>query len=426
LYRFNPDWSGTVAVESFKLGITSILDIDLKDECFRETFVPLYQQGRIRAIDDVYANNLTPCHLGMLETMQVRANLVVPILHEEQLWGLLIAHHCTASRTWETTEIELLQQLSVQLAIAIRQAANAEKLQAELSERARAQVKLKEALHELKRTQAQLIQHEKMSSLGQMVAGIAHEINNPISFIAGNIAYAAEYARGLLELIALYRQSYPQADATIQAALDDLDYEFISADFPKLLESMKLGTERIRQIVLSLRNFSRLDEAERKSVNLHEGLENTLAILKSRLYRSTCPIEVIKDYADLPLVECYPSQLNQVFMSVIENAIDALEAAKQENPDLIPQLHFTTHLDCSKAEAPRAVIRIKDNGIGIPEDIQSSIFDPFFSSKPVGQGTGLGLSISYQIVVQKHQGQLDYTSTPGQGTEFAIAIPLQA
>ncbi|MFP4299961.1 MAG: PAS domain-containing protein [Spirulinaceae cyanobacterium] len=426
LYRFNEDWSGTVVVESHNPDIVSILDLDIEDQCFRDNFVNKYKQGRISAIHDVYAQELTPCHREMLETMQVRANLVVPVLHNDQLWGLLIAHHCTASRTWETSEMELLRQLSVQLAIAIRQAANAEQLQAELQERSRAEARLKEALNELRRTQSQLIQHEKMSSLGQMVAGIAHEINNPISFIAGNIAYAAEYANSLLDILSLYHQHHPEPHKDIQAALEDFDYDFVKADFPQLLESMKMGTERIRQIVISLRNFSRLDEAERKAVNLHDGLENTLALLKSRLYHPSCPVELIKDYGDLPDVECYPGQLNQVFMNIIENAIDALEEQKQSNKDLTPQLHLKTYLDRSDKDLPKAVICIRDNGIGIPEKHRDSIFDPFFTTKPVGQGTGLGLSISYQIVVQKHEGTIQCNALPEGGTEFEMAIPLHS
>jgi two-component system NtrC family sensor kinase len=426
LYRFNKDWSGTVVVESHNPGTVSILDLEIEDQCFRDNFVNKYKQGRVSAIHDVYAQPLTTCHREMLETMQVRANLVVPVLHNDQLWGLLIVHHCTASRIWEMSEIELLRQLSVQLAIAIRQAANAEQLQAELQERSRAEARLKEALSELQRTQSQLIQHEKMLSLGQMVAGIAHEINNPISFIAGNIAYAAEYTNNLLDILSLYHQHYPEPHQDIQAALEDLDYEFVSADFPKLLESMKWGTERIRKIVISLRNFSRLDEAECKAVNLHDGIENTLALLQSRLDDPNCPIETIKEYGHLPNVECYPGQLNQVFMNIIENAIDALETQKQHKQNFTPQLQIGTYLDRSSGKVPQAVVCIRDNGIGIPENERDSIFDPFFTTKPVGQGTGLGLSISYQIVVQRHQGSLHCTSTPEGGTEFVIAIPLSA
>ncbi|MEC4804329.1 MAG: GAF domain-containing protein [Jaaginema sp. PMC 1079.18] len=426
LYRFNPDWSGTVVVESHNPGITSILDLEIEDQCFRDNYVQKYQQGRISAIHDVYQQELTPCHREMLATMQVHSNLVVPVLHDNQLWGLLIVHHCTAARTWETSEIELLRQLSVQLAIAIRQAANAEKLQAELKTRSRAEAQLKETLNTLQRTQTQLIQHEKMSSLGQMVAGIAHEINNPISFISGNIAHADEYTTGLLEILALYQQHYPQPHPDIQTAIEDLDYEFISADFPQLLASMKQGTERIRQIVISLRNFSRLDEAEWKSVNLHEGLDNTLAILKSRLYHPNCPVNLVQNYGNLPTVECYPSQLNQAFMNIIENAIDAVETRKKEQADFSPRIEITTYLNQQNPHKPLAVVQIRDNGVGIePEDLDS-IFDPFFTSKPVGQGTGLGLSISYQIIVQQHQGSIDCTSVCNEGTEFAIAIPLLA
>jgi signal transduction histidine kinase len=283
---------------------------------------------------------------------------------------------------------------------------------------------LQQTLHQLKQTQAQLIQNEKMIGLGQMVAGIAHEINNPISFIYGNIAYAREYASDLLHLVQLYAKHYPEAVPEIQQQIAALDLEFIKADFPKLLESMSKGAKRIRTIVLSLRNFSRLDEADMKKVDIHEGISSTLLILQHRLKKhpSSPEIQVIQEYGQLPLVECYPSQLNQVLMNILNNAIDALETQPCS-----PMIVIRTEVkhESGAIHPSHVVIRISDNGSGIPEEVKQRIFDPFFTTKPVGVGTGLGLSIAHSIIVEKHGGQLTCISTPGQGTEFAIELPIQ-
>jgi signal transduction histidine kinase len=314
--------------------------------------------------------------------------------------------------------------------------------------------KLKLALQELHSYQAQLIQTEKMSSLGQLVAGIAHEINNPINFVYGNITYAREYIQDILHLLELYEQEYPQASPIIQEEARKFDLEFVRTDLPKLIHSMKLGAERIRDLVLSLRNFSRLDEAEMKSVNLHEGIDSTLLILQNQL-RATpgrSEIKVIKEYGTLPQVECYPGQLNQVFMNLISNAIDALEETRMLNPQFvtcnsqfsIPSPSITIHTGLTEIKrsentsqfsvqppasplesTPYAVIRIKDNGTGMTEVVHRHLFDPFFTTKSVGKGTGLGLSISYQIVVEKHGGRIRCISELGQGTEFIIEIPIR-
>lgn len=286
---------------------------------------------------------------------------------------------------------------------------------------------LVEALTNLRKTQAQLVQTEKMSSLGQLVAGIAHEINNPINFIYGNLNPAQEYVRYLLGLLTLYRQEYPQPTPVISAELEAIDVEFLQDDLPKLLTSMKVGAERIRDIVRSLRNFSRLDEAEFKAANIHEGIDNTLMILQNRLKSkpSRAAIEVVKDYGPLPLVECYPGELNQVFMNILTNAVDAVdEALKAQAPEAAP---FAPKITIRTDVAPDnwVTIAIADNGLGMSTEVQARLFDPFYTTKPVGLGTGLGLSISYQIVVDKHGGKLTYQSTPGQGTEFVIAIPIR-
>lgn len=285
--------------------------------------------------------------------------------------------------------------------------------------------KLEQTLEKLQKTQIQLIQSEKMSSLGQLVAGIAHEINNPVNFIYGNITYANEYIQDLLYLVQCYQQYYLHPEPTLQAEIEAVEIDFIIEDLPKLLSSMSIGANRIREIVLSLRNFSRLDEAEVKAVDIHEGIDSTLMILHNRLKaKPNFPeIQVMREYGKLPLVECYAGQLNQVFMNLIANAIDALEESTVKNPQFFtqPQIHICTEI----AHKQQVVIRIADNGTGMSEEIRKRLFDPFFTTKPIGKGTGLGLSISYQIVVEKHQGKLECSSVIGKGTEFVISIPVK-
>ena len=573
IYRFNPDWSGLAAVESVGADWISVMGSTLHDPCFGKDYSQLYQQGRVGAIANIYSAGLKPCFLKFLAQFQVTACLTVPIILGEKLWGLIIVHQCRGERQWQSYEIELLQQLATQVAIAIQQSELYSRVQAELIERQRTEQELREseqrfrqlaehihqvfwmvsadehrqflyispvyeeiwrrscqslydrptawfdaihledrerivtalqqipgrnyneeyrivrpdgsirwigsrafpiknewgevyriagisediterkqteaalreltqqerekaeqleqALKELKRTQAQLVQNEKMVSLGQLVAGVAHEINNPTSFIYGNIFLAREYAQELLHLLQFYQQHYPDLVPEITEPQKRLDLDFIAQDFPKLLASMEEGANRINEIVKSLRNFSRLDEREYKQVDIHEGIDNTLLILRHRLIQQPKrpEIQVIKDYGELPLVECYPGQLNQVFMNIISNAIDAIEESLvsetrtdngQRTIDKQPIILIHTEV----VEQNRVVIRIADNGSGIMADVQSRIFDPFFTTKPPGKGTGLGLSISYQIVVDKHRGQLTCHSVPGPGVEFVIELPI--
>jgi two-component system, NtrC family, sensor kinase len=286
---------------------------------------------------------------------------------------------------------------------------------------------LQKTLSELTSTQNQIIQSEKMSSLGQLVAGVAHEINNPVSFISGNLVHASEYTHNLLELIELYQQVYTQPEDIIQNQIEEIDLKYLKEDLPQVIDSMKVGAERIVEIVKSLRNFSRLDEAEYKEANITEGIDGTLMILRHRLKASgeRPETQIIKDYSELPIVTCYPGQLNQVFMNILGNAIDAIEEYNQKrtkeeiklNPSLIKI--YTQKIDNDWVR-----IAIEDNAGGIPETIISKLFDPFFTTKPVGKGTGLGLSISYQIITEKHAGRLFCNSKPGEGTEFVIEIPI--
>ncbi|MFG6103947.1 sensor histidine kinase [Adonisia turfae] len=272
--------------------------------------------------------------------------------------------------------------------------------------------KLSNTLKELKATQTQLIQTEKMSSLGQMIAGIAHEINNPISFVQGNIEPLKEYFEDLLELIKTYQTEYPEPSLAILQKLEEIDFDFLLEDLDKLLGSMNVGTERVHEIVQSLRNFSRLDEATVKDVNIHEGIDSTLLILNHRIKHE---VTVVKKYGELPLVRCYPAQLNQVFTNVIVNALDAMFEANCDRKKL--------KIITRRVDNKHVQIIICDRGPGIPREIRRKIFDPFFTTKPVGKGTGLGLGICFRII-QQHHGKIRVRSKVGKGTEFLITLPI--
>ena len=279
---------------------------------------------------------------------------------------------------------------------------------------------LEKTLTNLQSTQSQLVQTEKMSGLGQMVAGIAHEVNNPIGFIHGNLIHVDNYSKDLLNLVDLYQQHYPHPLGEIEAAIEDIDLEFLREDFPNMMNSMKLGTDRVKEIVLSLRNFSRLDESASKAVNLHEGIDSTLLILQHRFKSSTTQIALTQKYGDLPLVHCYAGQINQVLMNILANALDAIVEHLIKDSNYLPELTICTE----QISNDRICITVINNGPSIPESVRKRLFDPFFTTKEVGKGTGLGLSISYQIVVDTHHGNLECQSSPGQGTEFRIELPI--
>ena len=380
------------------------------------------QQGKLRVYNRIYQLVFNP---NWVE--EVLANLR-PYAERLAAW---FASNCEdASQLLRGEELQAAQTWAVDKYLSYQDyrflAASQEDALRRSEAQAREQAQqLEKALYELQRTQSQLIQNEKMSSLGQLVAGITHEINNPTSFIHGNLHHAKEYVDDLLELLKLYQQALPNPPVEIEDKVEAIDLEFLVEDLPKLLESMRVGAKRVLDIVQSLKNFSRVDEFQMKAVDIHAGIDSTLVILQNRLDGRVKQrvIGVVKEYGILPAVECLPVQLNQVFMNILTNAIEALEelVVSGDFPTQNPQIWIRTAV----TDANFVTISIADNGPGMTEEVLYKIFDPFFSTKPVGKGTGLGLSVCYQIVVEKHGGELQCISAPGEGAEFAIKIPIR-
>ncbi|MBD1829620.1 PAS domain S-box protein [Microcoleus vaginatus GB1-A2] len=372
----------------------------------------------IYQIDDV-ATFSDPVEREFFLQVGYKSVLDLPVKSAGGLTGVVGCTSCREVHRWTKDEVELLSAICDQLSIAISQA----ELYTQSVDSARVAqeqaAKLEVTLCELQQAQTQLVQAEKMSSLGQMVAGIAHEINNPVSFIFGNLTYTEEYAGSLMKLLQMYRNEYPEPSLALQEEIEVLELDFLLDDLPKMLSSMQMGATRIRDIVRSLRNFSRLDESDMKKVNIHEGIDSTLMILEHRLkvQPERPAIQLVKEYGQLPLVECYAGLLNQVFMNIIANAIDVLQEPL-ENPGII---RIRTEVEGSVA-----VIRISDNGAGMTDQVKQRIFDPFYTTKPIGSGTGMGLAISHSIIVEKHKGEIYCISSVGKGTEFTIKIRIKS
>ncbi|MEM1393019.1 MAG: AAA family ATPase [Cyanobacteria bacterium P01_H01_bin.150] len=351
---------------------------------------------------------------------QPKSILCAPIFFQGKFTGIIYLENNQATGAFTNSRLEILKLLTSQAAIAIENA----HLYAAEQEKSQ---QLQKSLETLQQTQAQLVQTEKISSLGQLVAGVAHEVNNPVGFIAGNLSIANQYIEDLLQLLCLYQENLPSPPEEIETFQEDIDLDYLIEDLPKMITSMELGTDRIRDIMLSLRNFSRTDSSDKKPVNVHEGIETTLMILQHRFKANSQrpTIEVVKKYEELPPVQCYSGQLNQAFMNLLANAIDALDESNQgknyaeieKNPNVITIR--------TSADEEKVTIRIADNGPGMPEEVRSKLFNAFFTTKPEGKGTGLGLSISHQIVTETHGGNLYCLSSPGNGAEFVIELPLK-
>ena len=423
VYRFDLDWGGEFVadfecvtprwLDVGELGVNTVWD----DTYLQETQGGRYSKGEVSIVDDIYQQNFSQCHLDIYEQFQIKAFILVPIFVEQNLWGILGVYQHQASRHWESSEVEFISQIAAQLGVAMQHASL-------LAHNRQKTEQLSKTLINLKETQTQLIQTEKMSSLGQLVAGIAHEINNPVNFIHANLAHLEEYTGNILKVLSCYQESYPEPSNGVQKLLEEADIEYIAEDLPKLCSSLSIGTKRIQSIVLSLRSFSRLDESDMKPVDIHDGIEGTLLILQHRLKtdNSKVTINIVKEYSELPLVQCYAGQLNQVFMNLLANAIDELQSI---NPASEEDNTKTITITTKNQENDWIKISIKDDGNGITPEVLDKLFDPFFTTKAVGKGTGLGLSISYKII-EKHGGKLYCNSTVGEGAEFIIELPCKS
>ncbi|NEQ54570.1 MAG: GAF domain-containing protein, partial [Leptolyngbya sp. SIO3F4] len=411
IYQFESDWSGRFVAESVDQKWISLLETPgiIVDTYLQDTRGGRYRYQETFTVEDIYTAGYTECHIQLLEQFQAKAYAIAPIFQGEKLWGLLAGYQNHGPRRWLPEDIDLMSQIAAQMGLAIQQANLLKETRQQADE-------LMSTLDTLRQTQLQLVQGEKMSSLGQLVAGIAHEINNPVTFIHANIAHIEEYVSDLFKLLKIY-QTHKDLPETLANLAKESDLEFLMQDLPKILKSLSNGSNRILELVSSLRNFARLDESEVKAVDIATGLDNTLLILQHR-FKANGPIpaiELVKNYNNIPDVECYPAQLNQVFMNIISNAIDAMQEHKVETPVIEITL---------KESGTNIEVEIANNGPTVPEKVIQRMFDPFFTTKPPGKGTGLGLSISYQIVVEHHHGQLTCESKDNK-TTFCIQVPIQ-
>ena len=431
IFRFEPDsnWNdGEFLSEDVLPQFSSILSTRVRNYCSGDEYAQSYQQGQIQAVANIYSARLQLCHLDVLRSFQVRANLVVPLLQGQSLWGLLCVHQCAAPRQWQAEEIEFVQQVATQLGVALQQA----DLLAQTQRQSNA---LAEALESLQQSHERLMQNEKMSSLGQLVASIVHEIHNPANFIYGNLSHADQYASQLLELLTLYQQEHSNPSHDLSDRLAETDLSFLVEDFPKTLSSMRSGADRIRQLVFSLHSLLQTDQAKMGSVDLQDGLNNTLLMLQHRLKAkaATKGITVVKQYGYLPQIEGYLSQCNQVFLALLNRAIDDLEAIEtleHRDPEFQPQITLRTLLipPDRMGGSAIAVIQIADNSVGMSEEIQANLFKASSTPQPAETADpfkGLGLSVIHKIITEQHGGQIYCYSQVGHGSEFWIELPVQ-